>query len=229
APRGRGGPWPSTAGALPPGRLRGPAAANADAALAHYTKALRGAARPRAAGPASPGFRRLASISYEAVRLRKSRDFGRAARAYRRSIAMQERGELPEVSEVAAAVAAAHTALNLALTEKALGRLDRAQVAFNQGCRRVQELMFRDTGARVDSRQHVWWPKGFSPGPQETAMLGEALRWLATLLTAWALLETQQGRVAAARRLALRAARFDEGKKAVLRWQVLDSGRTRPA
>jgi hypothetical protein len=195
----------------------------------HYTKALRGAAHPRPAGPASPGFRRLASISYQAVRLRKNRDFGRAATVYRRSIALQELGKLPEVSEVAAAVAAAHTALNLALTEKALGRLDRAQNAFKQGCRRVQELMFRDIGAWVDSKQQICWRKGFSPGPQETAVLGEVLRWLATLLTAWALLETQRGKVAAGRRLALRAAHFDEGKKAVLRWQVLDPSRPRPA
>jgi len=190
-------------------------------AVSHYTKALRGAVHPQAAGGASPGLRRLASISYQAIRLRKRRNFGRAATVYHRSIALQEEGILLQASEVPAAVAAAHTSLNLALTEKALGRLDQARTAFRKGYRMVQEFMLRDLGARVDGQQRVCWREGCSPGQQEQRALDEVLRWLATLLTAWALLETQRGKVDAARQLAQRAVRFDAGKEPVLRWQVL--------
>jgi len=201
--------------------VRGTGTAYADAAISHYTKALRGAVRPRRMELVSPGFRRLASISYEAIQLRRERNFGRASKVYQRSIAMQVEGQLLSAEEVPAAVAAAHTSLNLALTEKALGRLNEAQKAFRRGCAMVQELMFRDLGAWVDGHHRINWRGGSSPGQKEREVLDEVLRWIATLLTAWALLEMQRGKAEAARLLIQRAARFDSEKESVLRWQAL--------
>jgi hypothetical protein len=173
----------------------------------------------------SPGFRRLASINYQAVQLRRDKKFGRASKVYQRSLALLEDGELLRAEEVPAAVAAAHTSLNLALTEKALGNLASARKVFEKGCELVQAHVLGDYGAWIDSQQNLCWRGDKMPGDQERSEVQDALCWLATLLTAWALLETQRGRKTIGRRLASRAAGFDDRKAPVLKWQALGAQR----
>jgi len=190
-------------------------------AMQHYTKALRGAATPEP-GRESAAFRRLARLHYEAVMFRRSRQFGRALAVYRQAMGMHLRGEFPLADEVPAAVAAAHAALNLALTEQAQDSYTEARRTFKDGVSQVQELIRDDYRVWVDGHNRVRFV-GDSLGGALSTAFGRALKWLATLLTAWALMETKRGRAGVARLLAQRAAHLDESKAQVLRWHVVHS------
>jgi len=188
-----------------------------DPALLYYTTALRGAATPRL-GQESSAFQQLARLHYQAVQLRRKQDFSRASLLYRRAIAMQDK-ELLQAQEVTRAVASAHSALNLALTEQAQNRLDDARLAFQNGAKQVQEQILREFSAWVDGQHRVRFTAAVEASVEDC--MWQALKWLATLLTAWALLERKRGHVASAQRLVQRAANLDSAKAAVLRWKLV--------
>lgn len=195
---------------------RGGLACALDPAVLYYTKALRGAAATYP-GHESPGFQQLAQLHYQAVELRRERNFQSAAAVYRRAIAMQRCGTLPHAVEVRAAVVAAHATLNLALTEQARRSFASAQRVFQNGVTTVQELIRTDFNAWVDGQHRV----RLLEKAEYSVALQQALKWLATLLTAWGLLETKCGRTGPARRLVSRAANLDSGKSTVLRWKLM--------
>lgn len=190
------------------------------AATEYYKKALRGASCAPASGRESPAFQRLARLHYHAVRLRHAKDFSGACAVYRRFLAMQQSGELPKTEEVQGAVAAAHASLNWALTEQAQKSFDAARQVFQSGVARVQELIRIEFKARVDG-QHQVHLGDFRSSADDQRRLQQALAWLATLLTAWALLETKRGKVLGARHLVQRAACLDSRKAPLLRWKLL--------
>mmetsp|Transcript_1730 Transcript_1730/g.4881 ORF Transcript_1730/g.4881 Transcript_1730/m.4881 type:complete len:288 (-) Transcript_1730:106-969(-) len=189
-----------------------------DLAIQHYTKALRGAACAPRPGAESQAFRTLALIHFEAVRQRRARNFDCASRIYRRVFRLAQEGKLATCPEVSRAVAAAHTALNLALTEQARQHFPTARRAFQDGVALVQEFIRRDCHAWVDGNSRVH--KQGSPPNQERS-LQQAFLWLSTLLTSWALLETKCGRKVAARLLVRRAVSLDQKKEPLLRWRML--------
>mmetsp|Transcript_1993 Transcript_1993/g.6413 ORF Transcript_1993/g.6413 Transcript_1993/m.6413 type:complete len:273 (-) Transcript_1993:53-871(-) len=195
--------------------------AAADPAVRYYTKALRGAADIRP-GTLSRGFQRLARLHYTAVRLRRARDFGSASAVYQQAIRMQRNGKFPQTDEVTSAVAAAHASLNLALTQQAQGNFVSARRTFQDGAAMVQELIYKEFHAWVDGHNKLHFHS--LDATSSDGALQEALKWLATLLTAWALLETKRGKAGPAKRLAQRAASLDKTKACVLRWKKVAAG-----
>lgn len=191
----------------------------ADAAVEHYAKALRGAASVGPAG-ATPQFKQLARSSYLAVQLRRRRDFRRASAVYRNLMAKQSSESTTQATEVPAAVAAAHTSLNLALSEKGQQNYAAARRAFQEGVALVQRLMYRDFGAWVDGRSRLRVPRAADAGNHG---LECSFQWLATLLTAWALLEVKQNKASLARLLTHRAAALDKSKAKVLDWKIINA------
>jgi len=191
-----------------------------DPAVSYYTQALRGAARSRPGVASSRGFLRLARIHYQAVLLRRRRDFARASQLYGRAIDLQSSGKLVCNEEVPNPVALACSSLNLALTEKARNRWHSARRVFQDGAEQVQQLIRREFHVWVDANHELRFDVAAEAGHIHY-QLDQALKWLATLLTSWALLETAQGRSQIARRLVQRAASLDSTKAALMRWKML--------
>jgi len=184
-----------------------------DMAIQHYKKALRGALD---APGTTPSVKRIADLSYQALSFRRRGDFGRASAIYRRS--MQQMNLLHK-SEIPRAAAAAHASLNLALSEQGQHSFDDARSAFKQGAMAVQSIIRKDHSAFVDSRRKL---RVSDVNQVSDECLRTALKWLATLLTAWALFETKQGRIGIGRLLAQRASAIDESKGQVLKWKIME-------
>jgi len=191
----------------------------ADQAVQHYTKALRGACVAMEPGRESKAFRTLAKTHLQAVRMRKAHNFKGAGALYRRVVKATKEGRLDTGSEVCRSVAAAHTSLNLALTEQALKQIPAARKAFQDGVALVQELLRQDFDAWVDGSSQV--RTNCALHGKEGDAVQRVVVWLATLLTSWALLESKCGRQVVARLLVQRAASLDQSKDPVLRWQVM--------
>ncbi|CAE8627279.1 unnamed protein product [Polarella glacialis] len=189
-------------------------------AIRHYTKALRGAATVRQ-GSESRAFQRTAHLYYRAVMYRRTGDFQRAASIYEKEIGLQQRGILPRAEEVSASAAAAHAWLNLALTQQGQYNFDASRRSFQSGVSRVQELIQNEHHVWIDGQSRVRFSLG-SSSEAYSESLSQALRWLATLLTAWGLLETKAHGLGRARLLVQRAATLDKSKGQVLRWRVVD-------
>jgi len=180
-----------------------------DQAMRHYKKALRGALD--IPGGVTPSMKRVAGLTFAALSCRRRKDFGRAAAHYRRSM---QQINLFDESEIPRAAAQAHASLNLALTEQAQHSFDDARRAFQQGAVTVQRMIRKDYNTFVDSARII-------RAGQVNDECSRALQWLATLLTAWALFETKQGRTGAARKLVQRASAMDESKAPVLKWKIM--------
>lgn len=189
-------------------------------AIQYYKKALRGAADMRPEHESSAMFNTLATMHYQAVRLRRAHDFRHASAVYQRAMDLHRGGLVPHADEVPSAVAAAHTSLNLALTEQAQQSFDVARRTFQDGVAFVQTLIRAENSAWVDGHSRVRFELPGAP-TEPTAGLQVALQWLATLLTAWALLETKRGHIDLARLLAQRAAHLDGSKAPLQRWRLI--------
>jgi len=179
-------------------------------AISYYVKSLRGAAIAATVRGESKRFKRYARFHYQAVQFRRLRDFKSASLMYRKFI--EKVAAKSDVTEdaVLPAVAVAHASLNLALSEESQHCFDEARQVFKRGYKLVKELMRRDCIV------HDFYLEN-SGKPQV------AQAWLATLLTAWALLETKCWRVNAGRKLAKRADALDKSKARVLRWKMFDA------
>jgi len=197
----------------------------ADPAISYYTQAVRGAARHRPGVARSRGFQQMARIHYQAVLLRRRRDFARASQLYARAIDLHGSGKLACSGEVPDPVVLACSSLNLALTEKARNRWHSARQVFQNGAEQVQKLISREFHAWVDTKHEMRFDM-VAEAANARYQLDQALKWLATLLTSWALLETKQGHNQVAMRLAERAARIDSTKAALTKWKALSGSHT---
>jgi len=167
-------------------------------AVHYYTKALRGAAHVTNCAT-SHEYKRLARIHYRALMLRKQKQYDHASRVYRQALELQETMKSPD--EVTPVAVRACSFLNLALTEQQLN-LEPARNTFQKGVKGVREAM-------CDDLSQCW----------STTHAG----WLATLLVAWALLETKLGNTRRAKYLVRKAERLDESKSRVLSWKILEA------
>ncbi|CAE7946199.1 unnamed protein product, partial [Symbiodinium sp. KB8] len=191
-----------------------------DAVLGYYTAALKGAATGVSSDmeSQSSSFRRLAKLHYRAVELRRKRNWDGASAVYRTAIGLYS--TMPPAKEVPSFAAAACTWLNLALTEKNNGHFDAARRVFQDGTRFVQEQLQKELDVWIDGRFRVRSRTATQASSRDVQV---ACKWLATLLVAWGLLETQRGYRGRARVLAERAANLDGSKAKVLRWKIVQA------
>jgi len=184
-------------------------------AITYYVKSLRGAAAATAHGQ-SKRFKRYARLHYQAVQFRRLGDFKKAALLYRKFIEKLAGESQATEDTVLPAVAVAHATLNLALTEQAQHCFNEARQVFQKGTQLVNELVEKDCIAH-----DIVIGQAYTRALEKRGKPHAAQAWLATLLTAWALLETKCGRVNSGRKLAARAAALDKSKARVLRWKML--------
>mmetsp|Transcript_82990 Transcript_82990/g.216294 ORF Transcript_82990/g.216294 Transcript_82990/m.216294 type:complete len:267 (+) Transcript_82990:56-856(+) len=205
-------------------------AVSAGDAVKYYAKALRGAANLSPDGGSSATFQRLARLHYKAVLFRRKGDFTKASIVYQHAMEFHGR-QTPKSDEVPRAAVAAHAALNLALTEQARKNIETARQTFQDGVAQVQEILRSEHQAWIDSCNQIRLCCSSAGTQQQFAADGlrPALQWLATLLTAWALMETKHGRVLAGRQLCARAAQLDSSKAQVLRWNCMHPSRDEEA
>lgn len=188
-------------------------------AMKYYNAALRGAAAGVTPGSESPQLRNLARLHLRAVKLRRKSEFGRASALYHSALSVYSSGALPRTTDVPKAAAAACTYLNLALTLQSLGNMESARRTFKDGVKYVHDFLKHDSNAWIDREGNIRAKGDVSDAEKES--LKQAFLWLATLLTAWALLETKRGRTFAARGLAAFAAFLDVKKAPLLDWKLM--------
>lgn len=189
--------------------------------MKYYRAALRGAAAGIAPGNESPKLRQIARLHFRAVKLRRRQEFGRASALYQSALSSYTSGTLLRADDIPTAAATACTHLNLALTLQSLGDTESARRTFKDGVKYVHGFIKRDSNAWFDREGNIQ-TKGDMTDAQKEGLMQASL-WLATLLTAWALLETKRGRILAARGLAAFASLLDEKKARVLDWKMMSA------
>mmetsp|Transcript_54433 Transcript_54433/g.127058 ORF Transcript_54433/g.127058 Transcript_54433/m.127058 type:complete len:227 (+) Transcript_54433:76-756(+) len=186
----------------------------AQSACRQYAAALRGGARVRSEGGSSV-FRHLASVHTAALSLRRRNDLEAASNLYSTTLHCQKHGLLPRAPEIARSIVAAHASLNLGLIEQARQDLEAARQAFQAGVTMVQQCIKEDF--KVRAHGIGFSSKAIVPEGE----LSCCLRWLATLLVAWALMEVKSGNKRAGLFLAKRAVHLDASKAPLLKWKIL--------